>query len=52
VSSSHNKYVELIEIISKLLLLHLVDCLHYYIIDARSHKYQINNTCLAGLSAA
>jgi len=35
------KYVELIEITNKLLLLHLVDCLYYCISDARSHKYQI-----------
>ena len=34
------KNVELIEIISKLLLLHLVGCLYYCISDARSHKHQ------------
>ena len=34
------KHVELIEIINKLLLLQLVDCLYYCINDARSHKYQ------------
>jgi len=35
------KHVEQIEIINKLLLLHLVGCLYYYISDARSHKYQM-----------
>ena len=35
------KHVELIEIINKLLLLHLVGCLYYYISDAWSHKHQI-----------
>jgi len=34
------KHVELIEIIDKLLLLHLVGCLSHCITDARSHKYQ------------
>ena len=34
------KHVELILIISKSLLLHLVGCLYYYISDARSYKYQ------------
>ena len=34
------KYVELIEITNKLLLLHLVGCLYYFIRDARSHKHQ------------
>ena len=33
--------VELIEIINKLLLLHLVGCLYYCISDARWHKYQM-----------
>ena len=33
------KHVELVEIINKLLLLHLVGCLHYCINDARSHKF-------------
>ena len=36
------KHVELIEIINKLLLLHLVGCLYYFISDARSYKYQIS----------
>jgi len=31
------------EIINKLLLLHLFGCLRYCINDARSHKYQIRN---------
>jgi len=31
------KHIELIEIINKLLLLHLVGCLFYCISDARSH---------------
>jgi len=35
------KHVELIEIINKLLLLHLVGCLYYCINDARSHKHEI-----------
>ena len=35
------KYVELIVIVNKPLLLHLVGCLHYCISDARSNKYQI-----------
>ena len=34
------KHVELIEIIIKLLLLHLVGCLYYCINDARSHKHR------------
>ena len=34
------KHVELIQIINKLLLLHLVGCLYYCINDARSHKHQ------------
>ena len=34
------KHVELIEITNKLLLLHLLGCLYYYISDARSHKHQ------------
>jgi len=34
------KHVELIEITNKLLLLHLVGCLHYCIRYARSHKHQ------------
>jgi len=35
------KHVELIGIINKSLLLHLVGCLHYCISDARSYKHQI-----------
>ena len=35
------KHVELIEIISKPLLLHLVDCLFCCISDARSHEHKI-----------
>ena len=35
------KHVELIEIINKPLLLHLVGCLYYCISDARSYKRQI-----------
>jgi hypothetical protein len=35
------KHVELIEVINKLSLLHIVGCLYYCINDARSHKYQI-----------
>ena len=35
------KHVELIEIINKLLLLHLVCCLCYCISDARAYKHQI-----------
>jgi hypothetical protein len=35
------KHVELIGIINKPLLLHLVGCLYYFISDARSSKYQI-----------
>ena len=38
------KHVELIEIINKLLLLHLVGCLYHCISDARSHKHQIYKT--------
>jgi len=34
------KHVELIVIINKPLLLHLVGCLHYCISDERSNKYQ------------
>ena len=37
----------LTEIINKLLLLHLVGCLHYCINDARSRKYQIPNAAIA-----
>jgi len=37
------KHVELIGIINKLLLLHLVGCLYRCIRDARSHKHQIQN---------
>jgi len=37
------KHVELIEIINKLLLLHLVRCLHYCINDAPSDKYQMKS---------
>ena len=37
------KHVELIGIINKLLLLHLVGCLYYCISDARSYKYQIEH---------
>ena len=35
------KHVELIGIINKPLLLHLVGCLYYCISDARSYKHQI-----------
>ena len=35
------KHVELIELLIKLLLLHLVGCLYYCISVARSHKHQI-----------
>jgi len=38
------KHVELIEIINKLLLLHLVGCLYYCINYAWSYKHQIQNT--------
>jgi len=31
----------MIEIINKLLLLHVVGCLHYCINDARSHKHHM-----------
>jgi hypothetical protein len=34
------EHVELIGIINKLLLLHLVGCLYYCISDARSYKHQ------------
>jgi len=37
----HPKHVELIEIINKPLLLHLVGVYIIYINDARSNKYQI-----------
>ena len=37
------KHVELNEITNKLLPLHLVGCLYYYIRDARSHKHKIHN---------
>jgi len=37
----HPKHVELIEIITKPLLLHLVGYLYYCIRDARSRKHQI-----------
>ena len=40
------KPVELIGIINKSLLLHLVGCLYYCISDARSYKYQIFKTNL------
>jgi len=40
------KHVELIEIINKLLLLHLFGCLHYCINDARSRKHEIELTSL------
>ena len=36
----HPKHVELFEIVNKIILLHLVDCLYYCIKDARSHKHQ------------
>jgi len=36
------KHVELIEIINKLLLLHLVGCLYCFTSDARSHRHQIH----------
>ena len=39
------KYVELIGIINKPLLLHLVGCLYYCINDARSYKRQIQKPC-------
>jgi len=35
------KHVELIEMINKLLLLHIVGCLHCCINDVRSHKYPV-----------
>jgi len=38
------KYAELIGIINKPLLLHLVGCLYYYNSDARSYKHQIDIT--------
>jgi len=37
--------LELIEIINKLLFLHLVGCLHNCINDARSRKYQTRVSC-------
>ena len=40
------KHVELIGIINKPLLLHLVGCLYYCISDARSYKYQIYDVLL------
>jgi len=40
------KHVELIEIINKLSLLHLVGCLYYSINDARSHKHHIYWMCV------
>jgi len=51
------KHVTLIEIVNKLLLLHLVGCLYYCINDARSHKHQnyvhsisrMYGTCRCGL---
>ena len=36
------KHVELIGIINKPLLLHLVGCLYYYISDERSYEHQIS----------
>jgi len=35
------KHVELIEFANKLLLLHLVGCLYYFISDARSHNHHM-----------
>ena len=32
-----------LKLLIKLSLLHLVDCLYYYINDARSHKHQTQN---------
>ena len=47
------KHVELIGIINKPLLLHLVGCLYYCISDARSYKHQIIihilNVCICTL---
>ena len=43
-SDHRPKHVELIGIINKPLLLHLVSVYIIYVNDARSNKYQINNT--------
>jgi len=42
----HPKHVELVGIINKLLLLHLVGVYIIYINDAQSNKYQIEILCL------
>ena len=44
------KHVELIGIINKQLLLHLVGCLYYCISDARSYKHQNYERSLVLLS--
>ena len=44
------KHVELIGIINKLLLLHLVGCKYYSISDSRSDKHQIHNHLFASFA--
>jgi len=43
----HPKHVDLTELLTKLLLLHLVGCLYYCISDARPHKHQTESPSLA-----
>jgi hypothetical protein len=47
--NDYPKHVELIEIINKPLLLHLVGVYVIYINDARSNKYQTEKVVITGL---